>query len=298
MRIRLMWLALVSFLVAANGAWASDPPYYLALGDSLAIGIQPDVNGQLKPTRQGYADDLHSFFRSHLPGFQLAKLGCSGETTSSMITGLQSPCSYPAGSQLSQAIAFLRSHRVVLITVDIGGDNLLGCLSLTRPIDPACVIGATTTAANDLAMILSALRANAPGVLIVGMNYYDPLLAAAAFGPTGATLASLSLQATRDFNGALVAVYQALRRTRRRCCEDVSEQRHVGEFCERHDRVGVDVDGRAGAKGAGRPSQCDWVLRDRNLIREGDRPTITRDDPVIDGDHLTRLNRGMRLGGA
>ena len=211
MRIRLMWLALVSFLVAANGAWASDPPYYLALGDSLAIGIQPDVNGQLKPTSQGYADDLHSFYRSHLPGLRLAKLGCSGETTSSMITGLQSPCSYPAGSQLSQAIAFLQSHRVVLITVDIGGDNLLGCLSLTRPIDPACVISATTTAANDLAVILSALRANAPGVRIVGMNYYDPLLAAAAFGPTGGTLASLSLQATTAFNGALVAVYQALR---------------------------------------------------------------------------------------
>jgi lysophospholipase L1-like esterase len=212
MRTRLTWLTLALALVTTTTLWAADGPYYLALGDSLAVGVQPDVNGDLRPTSQGYADDLHSLYRRFLPDLQLAKLGCSGETTTSMITGQQSPCAYPAGSQLRQAIAFLQAHpnRVLLITIDIGGDNLLGCLRLDSPIDPACVVNATQTAATDLTTILATLRAYAPGVLIVGMNYNDPLVAAAVFGQAGRTLAAVSLQATAAFNQALEAVYDAL----------------------------------------------------------------------------------------
>lgn len=212
MRTRLTWLTLALALVTTTTLWAADGPYYLALGDSLAVGVQPDANGDLRPTSQGYADDLHSLYRRFLPDLQLAKLGCSGETTTSMITGQQSPCAYPAGSQLRQAIAFLQAHpnRVLLITIDIGGDNLLGCLRLDGPIDPACVVNATQTAAIDLTTILATLRAYAPGVLIVGMNYNDPLVAAAVFGQAGRTLAAVSLQATAAFNQALEAVYEAL----------------------------------------------------------------------------------------
>jgi lysophospholipase L1-like esterase len=206
-----MWLILVLAVVPTT-AWAADPPYYLALGDSLAVGVQPDVTGQLRPTSQGYADDLHSLYRRLLPTLQLAKLGCSGETTTSMITGQDSPCSYQAGSQLRQAVAFLQAHRhrVLLITIDIGGDNLLGCLRLDSPIDPACVTTAAETAARDLTTILATLRTFAPGVLIVGMNYNDPLVAAAVFGQAGRTLATVSLQASAAFNQALEAVYDAL----------------------------------------------------------------------------------------
>jgi lysophospholipase L1-like esterase len=208
----LTWLTLALTLVTPTTLWAADGPYYLALGDSLAVGVQPDANGDLRPTSQGYADDLHSLYRRFLPALQLTKLGCSGETTTSMITGQQSPCTYPAGSQLRQAIAFLQAHpnRVLLITIDIGGDNLLGCLRLDSPIDPACVVNATQTAATDLTTILATLRAYAPGVLIVGMNYNDPLVAAAVFGQAGRTLAAVSLQATAAFNQALEAVYDAL----------------------------------------------------------------------------------------
>ena len=212
MRTRIMWLVVAMALVTTTTAWAAGPRYYLSLGDSLAVGVQPDATGQLKPTAQGYADDLHLLFRTFLPALRLVKLGCSGETTSSMITGQQSPCMYQAGSQLRQAVAFLQSHpnRVALITIDIGGDNLLGCLRLDRPIDPACVVNATLTASNDLASILATLRTFAPGVLIVGMNYNNPLVGAAAFGPAGQTLAAFSAQASLAFNQALEAVYDAL----------------------------------------------------------------------------------------
>jgi lysophospholipase L1-like esterase len=206
-----MWL-IVALALVTTTAWAAEPRYYLALGDSLAVGVQPDATGHLRPTAQGYADDLHLLFRTFLRDLQLVKLGCSGETTSSMITGQESPCTYQAGSQLQQAVAFLKAHpnRVALITIDIGGDNLLGCLRLDRPIDPTCVVKATLTAADDLASILATLRTGAPGVLIVGMNYNNPLVAAAAFGPAGQALAAFSAQASVTLNQALEAVYDAL----------------------------------------------------------------------------------------
>jgi lysophospholipase L1-like esterase len=72
------------------------------------------------------------------------------------------------------------------------------------------VTTAAETAARDLTTILATLRTFAPGVLIVGMNYNDPLVAAAVFGQAGKTLATVSLQASERFNQALEAVYDAL----------------------------------------------------------------------------------------
>ena len=213
MRARAICGALLVTLSTATAVRAEDPSYYVALGDSLAIGIQPAANGSLVPTNHGYVDDLYTLFRSHYSKLRMMKFGCSGETTSSMITGQQSPCSYPAGSQLSEAVAFLQSHHVALITLDIGGDNLLACF-FAVPIDlvPNCAADAASTAANDLAIILGALRAASPHTLIVGMNYYDPFLALAApvFGPNGQALATLSLPLVRGFNQALETIYQAL----------------------------------------------------------------------------------------
>ncbi len=210
MRIRMFWSALLVTLATAGVARAADPPYYLALGDSLSIGIQPDANGDYVATSQGYVDDLYAFYRTRVHGLRLAKLGCSGETTSSMISGLDSGCSYVAGSQLAAAVEFLRTHRVVLITIDIGADNLLRCIALTSTIDPACVTNAALTATNDLAIILSTLRNFAGGAPIVGMNYYDPFLAAWVFGANGQALASASLAASTFYNQALESVYQPL----------------------------------------------------------------------------------------
>ncbi len=64
------------------------PLYYLALGDSLSRGVQPDPSGQNHPTDQGYADDLATLGRLVLPQLELVKLGCeTEETTASMIRG-------------------------------------------------------------------------------------------------------------------------------------------------------------------------------------------------------------------
>ena len=82
--------ATVGLLLDTTSASASsehfNPPkhYYLALGDSMSVGLQPTGRGS-RPTNQGYADDLYEFYRVRMPGLRLAKLGCPEETTTTMI---------------------------------------------------------------------------------------------------------------------------------------------------------------------------------------------------------------------
>jgi lysophospholipase L1-like esterase len=206
MRARLTACLLVILAAAGTASAEVAPPYYLALGDSLSVGLQPTLHGPA-PTNQGYADDLHAFYRLRIPALRLAKLGCSGETTTTMLTG--GVCSYRSGSQIAEAVAFLHTHRVALITVDIGANNLLPCIGASG-IDPTCVASGLTAVANDLPQILIALReAAGPRVPIVGMNYYDAFLAAWRLfpAPAGPSLAVASLQVTTLFNSTLEAIY-------------------------------------------------------------------------------------------
>jgi lysophospholipase L1-like esterase len=207
MRIRLVTFSILVMLLGPALVHAvPQPTYYLALGDSLAIGVQPSLSGDVA-TNQGYADDLYSVFRTRFRGLTLAKLGCSGETTTSMIHG--GICTYADGSQLAAAVNFLLTHRVAFVTLDIGGNDIDHCVSLAG-IDGTCVTDAISTVGTDLPQILAELRSAAgPDTLIVGMNYYDPFLAAWRLGPSGQLLANASLLATTAFNGLLEKVYGA-----------------------------------------------------------------------------------------
>jgi hypothetical protein len=51
------------------------PPvsYYLALGDSLAVGVQPDAAGTSVETRSGYPDQLYATLRRSHPGLRLPR---------------------------------------------------------------------------------------------------------------------------------------------------------------------------------------------------------------------------------
>jgi lysophospholipase L1-like esterase len=181
--------------------WASPP-----LGDSLAIGIQPSAKGDV-PTNQGYADDLYAVLHAHNKSLVLEKLGCSGETTTSMIEG--GICTYAQGSQLAAALAFLQTHTVSLVTIDIGANDIDHCISVTG-INTACVTAALASVETNLPQILAELRTAAgPNTLIVGMNYYDPFLAAYVLVSNGQALAAESLTATNGFNTLLESIYQA-----------------------------------------------------------------------------------------
>lgn len=207
MRIRLVRFLVFIVLCGSATVHAAAQSYYLALGDSLAIGVQPGPGGADMATPQGYADDLYAQLSRGNPGLVLTKLGCSGETTQSMIKG--GVCSYtPAVSQLEAAVSFLETHHVALVTLDIGADDLDQCISISG-INTACVESGLSSVGSNLPWILSRLRAAAgPHTPIVAMNYYDPFLAAWQLVPeNGKALALESLDVTTVFNGLLEAIY-------------------------------------------------------------------------------------------
>jgi lysophospholipase L1-like esterase len=185
--------------------------YYLSLGDSLARGFQPDRAGTSVPTDQGYPDQLYAMLRPGDPGLRLVKLGCGGETTSTMIHG--GICSYPGGSQLAAAVRFLRAHpgRVSLLTIDIGANDPDACIarpSLSKI--ASCIGSAVPGTAGNLARILQSLRAAGGSRLdVIGMSYYVPELATWRHGLAGQFLARLSERLAAGLNDLLASTYTA-----------------------------------------------------------------------------------------
>jgi lysophospholipase L1-like esterase len=209
----LLVAALAGVLVILTGgpaaATASDAPhhsYYLALGDSLAIGVQPDAQGNLQETEFGYPDLLFGGLQPSQPDLQLVKLGCSGETTVTFLVG--GLCSYGAfGSQLGAAVAFLLAHRgdVRLVTINLGGNDIGGCVDLSG-IDYDCVEQSTTQIRVKLSIAMAAIRAAAGSdVPIIGMNLYNPVLAFSLFGRPD--IAEASIPVVVGINDMLEQVY-------------------------------------------------------------------------------------------
>jgi lysophospholipase L1-like esterase len=172
---------------ATAGHSATAPRYYLSLGDSLAQGMQPDASGLTENTNQGYADQLYAIERRRIPGLRLVKLGCGGETTTSFLTGhgnegdaLLLGCRPAGGSQMKAAEMFLRAHHrrgeVALVTIDIGANDIDGCINSTG-VETSCVINGARRISANLPVILRRLKkAAAPGTPMAGMTVYDPFL--------------------------------------------------------------------------------------------------------------------------
>ncbi len=165
---------------AVSPALVGPGAYYLALGDSLAFGFQPDLD-----FTHGYANDLYSDLKGHGVG-HYANLACPGETTVTMIGG---GCPYPLlrksvylGPQLTAAVNYLHSHvgQVSPVTLDIGANDLIPDLD-----SKSCTLGAgwsSDLAAVDdnlthviLPQLVAALTVGGKvtGDLLL-MDYYDP----------------------------------------------------------------------------------------------------------------------------
>ena len=203
-------LTACSSSAATNGAYANPAPptYYLALGDSLSQGVQPDPAGASVETRDGYPDQVYAALRPSHPTLKLVKLGCPGETTSTMIDG--GICHYPGGSQLKAAVAFLHAHRgrVLLVTIDIGANDPEYCggqPSLTQL--ASCAVTGIPAAVTNLTTIMASLKAAGPGVRIVGMNYYLPALAEWRDGLPGHLVAWTAERLAATYNDLLDRVY-------------------------------------------------------------------------------------------
>jgi len=186
----------------------AEPTYYLALGDSLAQGVQPNAAGVSVRTGDGYPDQLYATLHRTRPGLELVKLGCPGETTTTMIGG--GLCRYQGGSQLAAAAAFLRAHRgqVLLVTLDIGANDPEQCggrpglSQLAR-----CAVRDIPSAVTHLTTIMDRLTVADPDVRIVGMTYYLPALAEWHSGLTGRMVARVAEKLAATYNRLLTRVY-------------------------------------------------------------------------------------------
>lgn len=112
-------------LTLRNPTAVFTPHYYMALGDSLSFGFQPNLD-----FTSGFADDIFADLqKSNVT--ELANLACAGESTTTMISGncpghLIHHDAY-TGAQLDAAIAFLKKHpgRVNPITIELGSNDVI-----------------------------------------------------------------------------------------------------------------------------------------------------------------------------
>jgi lysophospholipase L1-like esterase len=215
--IVLVAAAAMLLVTAVVPAAANDAPgtTYLALGDSVAAGTQAP-----EPfTSNGYADRLYRNIADDYGFDEFVNLGCPADDTSEMLDGDDGPdggslCygdgapfaampNFGADSQLDAALAYLTAHPgdVGLITITIGANDVLACSPL---FEASCLVPKFGEIATNLTAILFALRSAAPGVPIVGMNYYNPNLALWITDPALAEAANTLMV---PFNGTLEAVY-------------------------------------------------------------------------------------------
>ncbi len=202
-------LAVFGLATERAGADAPLAGFYLDLGGSASVGFQPTESvphGQ--PTTEGYANDVVAYEASRGVTLDLTELGCGGETTTSMISGADR-CYHQDGSQLADALSFLRAHNGYegIVTIDLGFNDLRGCLHLGSR-GQACVDGRMAVLQEQLPYIVQSLKGAAgAGVSFVGIGFDDPYLADALTGPAGKRFASYSETVINELNDALSAIY-------------------------------------------------------------------------------------------
>jgi len=169
-------------LLAPAPAAAKETPAYVAIGDSLAFGV-----GASEPATGGYVavtyNALSNSDRYHDRGLELVNMGVPGATSSDLLL---------PGGQLERALSEIRERQedtsssddnVEIITVDIGGNDVLALASedspcLADPLAEECqsrfqeMLG---TLKGNLTEVLERLREAAPKAELVVMDLYSPL---------------------------------------------------------------------------------------------------------------------------
>jgi lysophospholipase L1-like esterase len=196
-------------IVGAPAAGASTPPFYLDIGGSASIGVQPSSTGaHNQRTDHGYSNDVVAVEAAKGVTLTLDEIGCSGETTTTMLNG-GDKCYISPDSQLAEAISFLAAHhdQTGLVTIDLGFNDLRNCLhSLT--VDPMCVSDKLELLQDQLPEILTDLKAAAgPDTTFVGVGHYNPYLADETRGRSGRAFADKSSSVVRSLNNTLSDIY-------------------------------------------------------------------------------------------
>lgn len=205
--------ALVSVALVAPptyaGASSRTNAFYLDVGASASVGVQPTVNSPNgRPTDRGYANDLVALEAAQGTKLDLTKIGCPGETTTTLIYGGDHCYARPT-TQMGLALLFLQTHRNEpgLVTLDLGFNDLLTCVT-GMVVDESCVRTKLRTLSLQLPVALMALKAAAgPQVHFIGLNHFNPYLASTLLGPRGERFAEGSIAMIRQLNVTLQHVY-------------------------------------------------------------------------------------------
>lgn len=191
--------------------------YYLALGDSLAFGYQPDFNFS-----DGYASQVFDALQKS-GVTDLVNYACAGESTTTFVQGqciarVAKHIEY-IGPQLDAATAFIAQHRgaVSPVTLDLGSNDVLPDFDLaTCSVSPTSTADLATLDANLTQSILPRLRqaisaAGGPATnSLLLLNYYNPFAKACPNSASFAQLLNSHLAAdAAQFKVPVVDVYSA-----------------------------------------------------------------------------------------
>lgn len=188
---------------------APSPEFYLSLGASVSVGVQPvHTYPRGRPTVHGFANDLVTLERRLGKTLQLTELGCPGESAIQMING-GDHCRHVGKSQLADAVAFLEAHHGQrgVVTLDIGFNDVRPCLS-DAGINATCLSAAKSGTLIQVERIVTTLKAAAgPNVTFIGVNLYNPYLVAHIMGEYSSNFVSGSVTAITQMNQILANAY-------------------------------------------------------------------------------------------
>lgn len=190
---------------------------YLSLGDSLAMGSLADASGTtIFPSKRSYTDRLHKILvREVDDDIRHVKLGCDGyKTTDMMVDPADDKCDYVTGTQLGDALMWLQTGDVALVTITVGANDI-NHLAGACGFNPVCIEAGIPAILGNVWVIVYQLRATGYSGPIVGTEYYNPNVTASigyfpgAPGPLAPDplFAGFTDQLVRAFNGGLASVY-------------------------------------------------------------------------------------------
>lgn len=187
----------VLLLISPPATAQQQTPTYVAIGDSLSYGL-----GASESSQDGFVARVHDALedseRFQATGIDLVNLSVPGAT---------SPDLLEPGGQLDNALREIENGDVPIVTVDIGGNDLL---DIADP-DSPCLTdlqtgpcldqlrGTLSDLQTNLGAVLEALREAAPEARIVVIDLYNP------FSGTGDIRELIADVGVQQINGVIGA---------------------------------------------------------------------------------------------
>ena len=191
-------LTAIGLAAPTQAAGTEATAWYLAIGDSVSKGLQPGLG--IDPDG-GLTGQVLDHLQASNDKYKQRNLACHvTETSADMIHG--GDCAYEEGSQLAQAVVFLRAHSDTtgVVTLTIGGNDVSPCLGagdLTAI--QVCIGQRLQQLAANLSRILHAVHEAAPNAIVIVGNYYNPYV-------IHPTLGALTVQAASALNAVIAQV--------------------------------------------------------------------------------------------